>query len=326
MTGGRLLVVATLAACTTPSGSSAHAPSQPPVTEGSVSANTAIASTLDTLDLPRFSMHLEELSSDDLASLEAFANTVPNPLPSMAAAYHTSVPGVEVRDGLPVWSSPDGSDPVLAMANLGPPLVARFSCLVDLRPSPCSAAAPAPAANLGTEEGVLMPLEPADGWQRVDVLIEFAGDDQRPEPASWSETIVSTPAWETSADITPAPPSEPLLGGCGFATIVDSLKTARSFRPLALLKASDPAWLLIQPCPGETTTFRPVLLVDGSPLATEQPWHRPVQVHGSATTLPLPSNLLVGDSTVRAAVVDVDDPLGKAMFTHPVQISSRTNG
>lgn len=283
------------------------------------------------MDLEVFLGDLAARDPDQAAAVRDFAATVPDRLPPIGVAHYSFVEDVRVDQGQPLLDrTEDGKlTASVAVANLGSnSLTFRVVCLVGGQPTYCSDLANGSSrVVLHPEQGTFLPvLVAAQPGSRFDMLMLLDGDEMRPEPASWSETVVVAGG---RGDAEPAPPRvvggvTPVFGGCGFATLVDDLTPRATFTPLTTRPDEGSVWLIVQRCDERDARARLLLFADGVPVAlNDLSWMSPVTLRGKASRLRVPLERFGPDvAEVRAAVVLLDEPLQEALFTHPLRLRS----
>lgn len=255
------------------------------------------------------------LDPTDAAVIDSFDAGVPGSIPEHAVAMVAFMAG-QYRDP-PL----ERHDLILASVR-STPLVFDVICIDSRAQLPCSHAANVWRVEFNGPGATIVDTSGADLGPAIGILLPFDGDDLRPQVASRGFWIALPPAMVTSA----GDPflHDPVLGGCGFAVLVDGLVPMTSFTPLTSAPRSSVLYLLIQACDdSRTTAIVPFLVVDRTDarnLGPQTEEGRTIAVRGGNTyAIEIPLTDLGVAHTIQAFVLPTHER--EAWVSWPVSIT-----
>jgi len=255
------------------------------------------------------------LDPTDAAVIDSFDAGVPVSIPERAVAMAAFMAG-QYRD-----PPHESRDLVLASVR-STPLVLNVICIDAGGQLPCSDRARVWEVRFDDAQAAVVDTSGAEMRPAAGVLLSVDGDDRRAQIASRGFWIALPRAIATS----PGDPfrHDPVLGGCGFAVLVDELAPMTSFTPLTAAPRSSVLYLVVQVCDGSTTTaIVPYLVVDRSDAdllgPQAQAGHALAVRGGNTYVIEIPLSDLGAAQTIQAFVLPTDE--WEAWVSRPVSIT-----
>lgn len=260
-----------------------------------------------------------ELKASDVAELRAFDRAVPDEAPPYAVAVAAYIEGATTN----VLRLVDGRIKTrVVAANVGSNRASgNLVCLIEAEQVPCNRSFDVARIDLGVDTVAVVGLDVgARPGARIDVLLLMDGDADRPSPTARRLVAYADRVDDSVAAPIDPPAAEPVYGGCGFVTVVDSLDEEKTFIPPTSVRAGTDVWALAQICEEDNPgPLRLVLIADRRSVVPirDTMWQRALDVKGTVA-LSVPRDVLEPGREYQVVALRLGSTDPPSWVSHPV--------